>query len=309
MAVIGAGSIGTGWAIVFAAAGFAVRLQDTDARPARRRAGGGHGTARRSRRLRPAGRARRRGRRPDRVGRASLEAAVAGAAHVQECVPEQLELKRRLFARLDELAPADCPIASSSSFMPASPPRRRSARPRPLPRRPPWQPALPAARGRGGAGAVHRGRDGRAHRGPAAARRHRAGAGRRARSRASSSTGSRVPCCARPTAWCATASPRSPTSTASCATAWACAGRRSARSRPSTSTPAAASPPTPSGWARPTPGWARSAARTTPGPRSWWPRSRRSGGPSCDLADWGERVAWRDRLLMALLRARATAEP
>ena len=35
-------------------------------------------------------------------------------------MPEQLELKQRLFARLDELAPADCPIASSSSFMPAS---------------------------------------------------------------------------------------------------------------------------------------------------------------------------------------------
>ena len=33
IAVIGAGSIGTGWAIAFAAAGFAVRLQDTD--PAR----------------------------------------------------------------------------------------------------------------------------------------------------------------------------------------------------------------------------------------------------------------------------------
>ena len=28
-----------------------------------------------------------------------------------------------------------------------------------------------------------------------------------------------------------------------------------------------------------------------------------------DLADWGPRVAWRDRLLMALLRARDTAEP
>ena len=28
-----------------------------------------------------------------------------------------------------------------------------------------------------------------------------------------------------------------------------------------------------------------------------------------DLADWGQRVAWRDRMLMALLRARETAEP
>ena len=35
-------------------------------------------------------------------------------------MPEDLELKRRLFAQLDGLAPAGCPIASSSSFMPAS---------------------------------------------------------------------------------------------------------------------------------------------------------------------------------------------
>ena len=28
-----------------------------------------------------------------------------------------------------------------------------------------------------------------------------------------------------------------------------------------------------------------------------------------DLADWGQRVAWRDRMMMALLRARETAEP
>ena len=85
-----------------------------------------------------------------------LALAVAGAGHVQECVPEQLELKRAVFADLDALAPPDCPIASSSSFMTASTLGRRAARPRALPRRPSRQPALPAAGGGGRAGTVHR---------------------------------------------------------------------------------------------------------------------------------------------------------
>lgn len=44
-----------------------------------------------------------------------LEAALAGTAHVQENTPEQVELKRKIFARLDALAPADAVIASSTS--------------------------------------------------------------------------------------------------------------------------------------------------------------------------------------------------
>lgn len=50
----------------------------------------------------------------------SLEAALAGATHVQECAPEDIDLKRALFADLDRLAPPTATIASSSSFMPAS---------------------------------------------------------------------------------------------------------------------------------------------------------------------------------------------
>jgi 3-hydroxyacyl-CoA dehydrogenase len=119
IAIIGAGSIGTGWAIAFAAAGLGVRLQDTDrARldAARAEAAQRLGdlafygllaepVAEVAARIAVAG---------------TLEAAVEGAEHIQECVPEQQELKLQLFARLDALAPVDCPIASSSSFMPAS---------------------------------------------------------------------------------------------------------------------------------------------------------------------------------------------
>ncbi|HET7715636.1 MAG TPA: 3-hydroxyacyl-CoA dehydrogenase [Bauldia sp.] len=44
-----------------------------------------------------------------------LDAAVADAVHVQENTPEQLELKRSVFARLDSLVPDDAVIASSTS--------------------------------------------------------------------------------------------------------------------------------------------------------------------------------------------------
>jgi L-gulonate 3-dehydrogenase len=119
VAVIGAGSIGTGWAVLFAAAGFTVHLQDIDSRrlaAARDEAAARLGDLAAHGLLdQPAARV------AACIGTTTaLEAALADAAHVQECVPEQLDLKQRLFARLDELAPAGCPIASSSSFIPAS---------------------------------------------------------------------------------------------------------------------------------------------------------------------------------------------
>jgi len=116
VAVVGAGSIGTGWAVLFAAAGFMVRLQDID--PGRLAAACDEAAARladlaaRGLLDQPAPKAAARI-----DATTSLEAALADAAYVQECVPEQLELKQRLFARLDELAPAGCPLASSSSFI------------------------------------------------------------------------------------------------------------------------------------------------------------------------------------------------
>jgi 3-hydroxyacyl-CoA dehydrogenase len=102
IAVVGGGSIGVGWAVVFARAGYEVAVQEPDA--ARREAvpreieerGGGPVTV-----------------------HATLEAALDGADHVQECAPEDLELKRELFKTLDELTD-DVPLASSSSAITAS---------------------------------------------------------------------------------------------------------------------------------------------------------------------------------------------
>lgn len=117
--IVGAGSIGIGFAIVFAGAGFAVRLHDPDA--ARCAVALDEIAARATdlaafKLLRQA---------PDvLVGRvtieASLEDAVRDAVLVQECAPEQVELKRALFAELARLAPTDAILASASSALPAS---------------------------------------------------------------------------------------------------------------------------------------------------------------------------------------------
>lgn len=116
IALIGAGTIGTAWAVVFAAAGMPVRLYDAetarlptalDMARARLSDLAAHGLIDGDvddimARITPA---------------ANLETALAGADHVQENAPEDLDLKRDLLARVAAIAPAGCTIASSTSFI------------------------------------------------------------------------------------------------------------------------------------------------------------------------------------------------
>jgi 3-hydroxyacyl-CoA dehydrogenase len=119
VAVVGAGGIGTGWTIAFAAAGVAVTLHDPD------REALAHGLETVADRL---GELSRHGLLEGDPARLAagvraverLEDAVADATHVQECAPENEEMKADLFARLDELAPAGAVLASSSSAIVAS---------------------------------------------------------------------------------------------------------------------------------------------------------------------------------------------
>ena len=119
VAVIGAGSIGCGMAIVLARAGHAVRLHDVA--PAALAAAEA-GIAARLADLaasglldEPAGTI------AERIAATTdLAAALAGAVFVQECAPEDVEAKTALFAALDRLAPADAVLASSSSAIPIS---------------------------------------------------------------------------------------------------------------------------------------------------------------------------------------------
>ena len=115
VAVVGAGLTGGSWAGLYAAAGLEVRLYDVDAERleaavehAAAAAGflAGSGLAD----LRTAERG------VDLLSAtADLAEAVAGVQHVQECVREDLAIKREVFAAVDAAAPEDALICTSSS--------------------------------------------------------------------------------------------------------------------------------------------------------------------------------------------------
>jgi L-gulonate 3-dehydrogenase len=118
VAVIGAGLIGRAWAMVFARAGWRVRVYDNSS--AQRQAAqrfvrdsldeqASYGLA-----ADPVAAAAR----IEYV--ADLAGAVANVDWVQENLPEVVALKREVFAALDVLAPADAILASSTSAIPAS---------------------------------------------------------------------------------------------------------------------------------------------------------------------------------------------
>ncbi len=117
VAIVGAGFIGRAWAITFARAGHQVTLWDEDeTAPAK--------AIEFIKTILPELQANDLlgGRSPDDVLDAihretELDAALAGAAHVQENAPERLDLKREVFARLDAMADTDTVIASSSSAL------------------------------------------------------------------------------------------------------------------------------------------------------------------------------------------------
>src|SRR5918993_669434 len=118
IAVIGAGLIGRSWAMVFARAGWGVRITDPDAgslgkAPELIRTGleelARHGLV-----LDPVLASKRI------VAVPSLAEAVGGVDLVQENGPEKVEIKRAIFAELDRHAPRDCILASSTSAIVAS---------------------------------------------------------------------------------------------------------------------------------------------------------------------------------------------
>jgi L-gulonate 3-dehydrogenase len=115
VAVIGSGFIGRAWAISFARAGCDVALWDQDEEaPSKAQAY--------IERLLPdleASDLLNGATATDVAARVhattSLESALEGAVHVQENTPEDVEVKRAVFARLDAAAPLDAVLASSTS--------------------------------------------------------------------------------------------------------------------------------------------------------------------------------------------------
>jgi L-gulonate 3-dehydrogenase len=115
VAVIGSGFVGRAWAISFARAGCEVALWDQDKEASGKAFAyierllpdleandllNGSGAGEVAARIRVA---------------ATLESALEGAVHVQENTPEDVEVKRAVFVRLDAAAPADAVLASSTS--------------------------------------------------------------------------------------------------------------------------------------------------------------------------------------------------
>jgi L-gulonate 3-dehydrogenase len=118
VAVIGAGLVGAGWALVFARAGLDVQIYDANANATD---GALALIAEQLKELRTSGLIYN----PDEVAAHlkptyHLTDAVEGIAYLQESVLERVDVKRRLMQDLEEIAPADLVIGSSSSGIPAS---------------------------------------------------------------------------------------------------------------------------------------------------------------------------------------------
>ncbi|OJU82799.1 MAG: hypothetical protein BGO11_02475 [Solirubrobacterales bacterium 70-9] len=119
VAIVGAGLIGLGWAVVFSRAGYQVTVTDSD--PAQLDAFGERARAELELCAAEAGA----GEGVDVEGsleriacEADLAAAVGDADYVQECVPELIDLKREVFKTLDEFTRPDAILASSASALP-----------------------------------------------------------------------------------------------------------------------------------------------------------------------------------------------
>jgi L-gulonate 3-dehydrogenase len=120
IAILGAGTIGRGFAVAFAAAGRTVRLFDPDPAQidrAREQARASLDALEAHGLIEPGQAAAA----AARIGSsASIAHAVTDAALVQECGPERADIKAEIFAEADRHAPAAAVLASASSALPAS---------------------------------------------------------------------------------------------------------------------------------------------------------------------------------------------
>lgn len=117
VAVVGTGVIGRSWAYVFTRAGCQTRLYDSDPTQLQKAAAwladdlhqdcaaGLISDGEAAQRLACLSLHR------------DLKEALAGAAYLQESAPEQLDVKRAIYAELDRCAPPDCILGSSTSTL------------------------------------------------------------------------------------------------------------------------------------------------------------------------------------------------
>lgn len=118
IAVVGSGLIGQAWAIVFARGGHNVKMWDGDPKAVET---GIRLIVGQVADLKEAGLIDD----PQTLlahisGCATLEEVLDGAHYVQENLPERVDVKKDIFARMDKLASPTCVLASSTSSIPAS---------------------------------------------------------------------------------------------------------------------------------------------------------------------------------------------
>ena len=118
IAVIGAGLIGRAWAMVFARAGWTVRLTDSDPEQLAHARAFIAASLDEQQQYGLVTNARAALARIEYA--ADLQSAVADADWVQENLPERVDVKRVAFEELDRHAPPDAVLASSTSAIPAS---------------------------------------------------------------------------------------------------------------------------------------------------------------------------------------------
>lgn len=118
IAIVGSGLVGQAWAIVFARGGHEVNMWDGDP------AAVAHAQALITKQVADLHAA---GLITDPAGLIAriqsvmtLEEALAGAQYAQESLPERLEMKKEIFAKMDALASPSTVLASSTSSIPAS---------------------------------------------------------------------------------------------------------------------------------------------------------------------------------------------
>ncbi|XP_032170612.1 lambda-crystallin homolog isoform X2 [Mustela erminea] len=118
VAIIGSGLIGQSWAMLFASGGFKVKLYDIGQQQVTNalekigkemkfleQSGSLKGSLGAEEQLSLIS------------GCLNIQEAVEGAMHIQECVPENLELKKKIFAQLDQIVDDKVVLSSSTSCL------------------------------------------------------------------------------------------------------------------------------------------------------------------------------------------------
>ncbi|XP_073877760.1 lambda-crystallin homolog isoform X11 [Macaca fascicularis] len=116
--IVGSGVIGRSWAMLFASGGFQVKLYDIEQQQIRNAL---ENIRKEMKLLEQAGALKGSLSAEEQLslisGCPNIQEAVEGAMHIQECVPEDLELKKKIFAQLDSIVDDRVILSSSTSCL------------------------------------------------------------------------------------------------------------------------------------------------------------------------------------------------